>query len=116
MAEGVIKSLEVIKIEKKNSYRLPFAASQFQFPFERLLQEATVEQTSQRITNRLFTKGFAQLQTSQQKGDLRGRTDGQPLMRVPKILLLRIRSEIRCAYEFQMQDANRVPLRDHWQA
>src|SRR5467141_3449456 len=107
MAEGVIESLEVIKIEKKNSYRLPFAASQVQFPFERLLQEATVEQTSQRITNRLFTKGFAQLQTSQQKCDLRGRTDRQPLMRVPKTLLFRIMSEIR-ALEFQMQHANRV--------
>src|SRR6266446_8979939 len=114
MAEGVIESLEVVEVEKKNGYRLVFAASQLQFPFERLLQEATVEQASQRITNRLFTKGFAQLQTSQQKGDLRGRTDGQPLMRVPKTLVLRIMSEIR-ALEFQMQHANRVPLRDHRQ-
>src|SRR6266478_6502160 len=103
MAEGVIESLEVVEVEKKNRYRLPFAASQFQFPFQRLFQEAAIEQSSQRITNRLFTQGFAQLQTSQQKGDLRGRTNSQPLMRVPKTLLFM--SEIRRALEFQMQDA-----------
>src|SRR6266404_8554323 len=116
MAEGVIESLEVVEVEKKNRYRLPFAASQLQFPFERLFQEAAIEQSSQRITNRLFTQGLTELQTSQQKSDLRGRTDSQPLMRVPRTLLLGIRSEIRCACEFQMQDANCVPLCDHRQA
>ena len=47
-----------------------FASCQLQFSFERFLQEAPVEQVSQRITNRLFTKGFAQLQAGQRKRDL----------------------------------------------
>ena len=116
MAEGVIESLEVVEVQEKNGDGLLLATSQLQLSFERFFQEAPVKQASQRITNRLFTKRFPQLQAGQRKGDLRGRTDGQSLMRVPKTHRSGIVSELRRALEFEMQNANRVPLRDHWHA
>src|SRR5258708_5597253 len=84
-----------------------------QLSFERFLEEAPVEQTSQGITNRLFTKSFAQLQAGQRKGDLRGRADGQSLMRITKTLRARIISELRCTLEVEMQHADCISLRDN---
>jgi len=65
MAESVVKSFEVVEVEEKNGNRLPLATGQLQFPVERFFQESPVKQARQRITNRLFTEGFAQLQASQ---------------------------------------------------
>ena len=113
MAESVIESLEMVEVEEKNGDGLLLATSQLQLSFERFLQESPVKQASQRITNRLFAEGFTQLQASQRKGDLRGCTDGQSLMRVPKTVCASLALEFRCGFEFQMQDANRVPLRYH---
>src|SRR6202795_2006914 len=102
MAECVIESLEVVEVEEKKSDGLLLATSQLQLSFERFLQKTPVEQASQRITNRLFTKRFLQLQAGQRKSDLRGGADGQSLMRVPKTLRAGIVSQFPCALEFEM--------------
>ena len=102
MAESIIESLEVVEVEEKNGDGLLLATSYLQLSFERFLEESPVEQASQWITNRLFTKGLAQLETSQRKGDLRGRADGQLLLRVPTALRARIASELRCTLEVEM--------------
>jgi hypothetical protein len=57
MSESIIESLEVVEVEEENGDRLFLASSQLQSSFERLLQEASIERASQRVTNRLLTRG-----------------------------------------------------------
>jgi hypothetical protein len=70
MTKTIIKSLEVVQVEEENGDRVFLATSQLQLSFERFFEESPIEQPSQWITNCLFTKGFAQLQAGQRKGDL----------------------------------------------
>ena len=65
MAESIVEPLEVVEVEEKNGDGLLLATRQLEFSTERFLQESPVKQASQRVANRLFTKGFAQLQASQ---------------------------------------------------
>ena len=98
MAENIVESLEMVKVEEKDSQRLLFAAGDLQFSFERFLEKAPIEQVRQRIANRLFAKGLAQLQAGKGKGKLRGHADGQSLMGIPKSFRARSMSRDRLRF------------------
>jgi hypothetical protein len=111
MAEGIVKAFEMVEVKEKNGSGLFFTAGQLQFSFQRFLEESAVEQASERIANRLFTKSFAELKTGQREGNLRGHADGELRVRFPKSP--RALSKPDYILEFEVQHTNRVPLCDH---
>ncbi len=62
MSKGVVKILEVIKIDHDHSQGALVAGSPTNFQLERFFHEPAVEQAGQRITDRLAAQRFVQAQ------------------------------------------------------
>ena len=80
MPESIVESLEVIEVDHRDAEGGFPALCAIHVARQRLFQEASVEQSGQRITDGLFAQFLPQFQVGQRQLDCLGHRHGQLLL------------------------------------